>query len=88
MNGLHQKWMKKPAYRKAYDDLELEFQLKEALIRARIERGMTQKQIAKRAGTKQSAISRFERGGSNPTVGFVQKVARAVGTRITLVPQK
>ena len=35
VQNLHRKWMKDPAYRKAYDALEEEFALAEALIKAR-----------------------------------------------------
>ena len=76
--------MKNPKFKKAYDDLELEFQLIDAIISARIKRGVTQAQLAKKAGTKQSAISRFESGSYNPSLQFVKKLSNALYLRLTL----
>lgn len=71
-----------PELKKAYDDLELEFSIIQQVIRKRIEKGMTQKQLAQKMGTKQSAISRFERGSVNSSVAFLDKVARALGGKL------
>ena len=76
------KWMKDKSYKKAYNELEFEFSLIRAIIDARLKKGITQKEIAKRMGTKQSSIARFESGKYNPTLAFVQKLANAVGTKI------
>ena len=80
---LHNRLMKKPGFKKAYDDLELEFAIINALIDARAKRGMTQARLAKKVGTKQSAIARFESGRSNPTFAFVQKLSDALDLKIT-----
>ncbi|OGY84227.1 MAG: transcriptional regulator [Candidatus Kerfeldbacteria bacterium RIFCSPHIGHO2_12_FULL_48_17] len=66
--------------RKAYDDLGPEFELIHMLIETRIRKGLTQKALAQKIGTKQSAISRLERGTYNPTVAFLRKLAKALGT--------
>jgi ribosome-binding protein aMBF1 (putative translation factor) len=64
--------MRKPGFKEAYDALEVEFALRDAIIRNRIEKGMTQKKLAEKVGTKQSAIARFESGRSNPTFDFIR----------------
>ena len=46
--------------------------------------GITQAALAKKLGTKQSAISRLERGAYNPTVLFLQKLAVALDTELTI----
>lgn len=74
--------MRDPEFRKVYDELEPEFVLRRAVLDARIKKGMTQKDIAQNAGTTQSAIARFEAGGSNPTLAFMQKLSKAVGARL------
>jgi transcriptional regulator with XRE-family HTH domain len=66
-----------------YDSMELEYKLIDAVIEQRIKHGLTQKQLAKKIGTKQSAISRFERGGSNPSLAFLKKLASALGMKLT-----
>ena len=50
--------------------------------RARIKKRLTQGELAKIVGTKQSAISRFESGRYNPSVEFLMKLAKALGKRI------
>ncbi len=84
---LNRRLIKKPGFKKAYDELELEFAIIEALIRARSKRGMTQAKLAKKIGTKQSAIARFETGRSNPTLAFVQRLSDALNLKITATPR-
>src|SRR3989338_9064690 len=76
--------MKNPEFKKAYDDLAPEFELKALIIQKRIHEGLTQKELARRAHTKQSAISRFESGNYNPSLAWVQNLARALDTRIRI----
>ncbi|MDB5254679.1 MAG: Helix-turn-helix domain protein [Candidatus Nomurabacteria bacterium] len=42
---------------------------------ARISKGMTQVELAKKIGTKQSAIARIENGSSLPSLTILQKIA-------------
>ena len=76
--------MRDPKYRKAYDALGPKYDLIHAILDARIKRGITQAEIAKRAGTTQSAIARFESGVGNPTLDFMQRVSAAVGARVVV----
>ena len=76
--------LKDPATEKAYDDLGPEFALIEKIIEHRIKYGLTQAQLAKRIGTKQSAISRFESGSYNPTLSFLRKVAKGLDVSIKI----
>ncbi len=68
--------------RQAYEQLGPEFALIEALIARRIEQRLTQEDLARRIGTRQSAISRLERGEANPTLGFLKKVAAALDASV------
>ncbi|MCL2436918.1 MAG: helix-turn-helix domain-containing protein [Clostridiales bacterium] len=70
-----------------YEALRPQYELIEQIILARTEQGITQAELAKRAGTKQSNISRFESGNYNPSLEFVQKLAHGLGKelRITLI---
>ncbi len=45
---------------------------------------MTQAELAKRANTKQSNISRFESGNYNPSVEFLRKIAGALDKRLEI----
>lgn len=66
----------------AYDKLGPEFELIQAIIEHRTRQGLTQAELAKKMGTKQSAISRLERGTANPSVAFLHKMAQALGTEL------
>jgi transcriptional regulator with XRE-family HTH domain len=47
--------------------------------RARIEKGLTQEELAERAGTSQFYVSSLEAGRRNPTVVMVFELAQALG---------
>ncbi len=68
--------------RQEYDALGPEFAIIALLIRRRLQRGMTQRELAARVGTKQSAISRLESGTYNPSLVFLRKVADALDARL------
>jgi len=76
--------LKDPKFKKAYDDLGPEFALIEMLIRKRLEQKITQAQLAKKIGTKQSAISRLEQGSYNPSVNFLKKVSSALNAELQI----
>ncbi len=73
-----------PEIKRLYDEMDLEFQLIRAIIEQRLKKGVTQAELAKKAGTKQSAIARFEAGNSNPTLDFIQKLSRALNLHISV----
>jgi predicted transcriptional regulator len=63
---------------------EAEYKIIEEIITARQEKNLTQKDLAKLVGTKQSNISRLESGNYNPTVDFLNKIARAIGKELEI----
>jgi transcriptional regulator with XRE-family HTH domain len=84
LESLHQKWMKNPKYRKAYDDLEEEFVLISALIDLRATAGLTQAQLARKMKTTQSVIARLEGGKAHPSTRTLFKLAAATGTKLKI----
>ena len=58
--------LKDPEFKKEWDALELEFQIQAALMQARIDSDMTQAELAKKSGIRQSNISRIESGAVLP----------------------
>lgn len=76
--------LKDPEFKREYDALEPEYAVIRAVIGKRIEKKMSQQQLARKIGTKQSAISRLESGNANPSVKFLQKVATALGARLSI----
>ena len=67
-----------------YEKLEPKYQLISQLIEARLNKGITQQELAERMGTKQSAIARIESGNANPSIAFLEKLARALGGRLAI----
>jgi DNA-binding XRE family transcriptional regulator len=76
--------LRDPKFSAAYYELEPEFQVAREVIRLRLEKGLTQKELAELVGTKQSGISRLENASVKPSLGFLQKVAEALGARIEI----
>lgn len=74
--------LKKRNIKAAYEALGPEFEIMAALIKRRLEKGLTQKELAKRVGTKQSAIARLESGTYNPSLDFLKKVTHALDARL------
>lgn len=77
--------LKDPAFRKVYEESRLEYEIARAVIRARIEKGLTQKQLADKLNTKQSVISRVESANTTPSLSLLKRLAQALN--ITLQVQ-
>ena len=69
-----------------YERLSSEFQAIEELIKTRIRKKMTQKQLAEKIGTKQSAIARLEskKVKPNPRLSQLVKIAEALDSRLVI----
>ena len=50
----------------------------------RSEQGLSQRAVAKKMGTIQSAVSELEHGTTDPRLSTLQRFARAIGGRIVL----
>ncbi len=72
------------ATKKEFDKLAPRYAVISQLIAARIKNKMTQQDVAKKVGTKQSAIARLESGGVNPSLEFLQKIAQVMGYKLTV----
>jgi predicted transcriptional regulator len=70
--------------RKELKNNEAEYRIIEEIIMARHEKNLTQKDLAELVGTRQSNISRLESGNYNPTLEFLNKIARAIGKELEI----
>jgi DNA-binding XRE family transcriptional regulator len=79
-----------PEFARAYKELEPEFQIIRQVIALRNQQKMTQAELAKRVGTKQSSIARIESKGQIANLHLLQRVAEALDARVEvrLVPRK
>lgn len=76
--------LKKPAFRKAWETSELEYQISRSIIEKRLGKKMTQKELAKRSKTTQTVISRIETMSGNPTLSLLKKIATALDSTLSL----
>jgi transcriptional regulator with XRE-family HTH domain len=68
----------------AYDAARIAFELGVAVRGLREERGWSQTELAGRAGMTQSAIARFEAGGTVPTLPVLERIAAALDMRLSV----
>ncbi|MTH54246.1 helix-turn-helix domain-containing protein [Bacillus mangrovi] len=70
------------------DQSEIEqIELVAQLIIRRKTLGLTQRELAERTGLKQAAIARLEREGAIPRLDTLEKVAKALGLKLTLIDE-
>jgi HTH-type transcriptional regulator / antitoxin HipB len=66
------------AVRAGYEAAQRAYELGQAVRSRRLELGMSQVELAERAGMTQSAVSRLEAGGAVPTIGVLERLATAL----------
>lgn len=76
--------LKDPKYRAEYEALEPEFAIVMAMMEARKNSGLTQKQLSEKTGIDQGDISRIESGDGNPTLGTLKRLAAGMDMKLTL----
>ncbi len=74
--------LKDENFKKEYDRLEPEFAIIQAMIDARKETGMTQKELSERTGIAQGDISKLENGNANPSLRTLQRLAEGMGMQL------
>ena len=78
------KLLKDQEIKQAYDELEPEQQIIQAVLTLRLKKGLSQKQLAKKVGTRQPSISRLESGDYNPSLNFLKKLAEALDAKLKI----
>ena len=71
--------LKNPDFKAEYDALEPEFAIIQAMIDARRETGLTQKELSEKTGINQADISKLERGNANPSLKTLKRLAAGMG---------
>ena len=69
---------------KEYEALRPKYEAIGLVIKNRLKKKMTQKDLAKKIGTKQANISRFESGNVNPSLDFLSKIAQALDMKVDI----
>lgn len=78
------KLLSKPGIRKAYEDLQPEFAIVQAIIDARVKKKISQEELARRMGTGQAVISRLENMNAKPSLSLIQRLADALNLKFEI----
>jgi len=76
--------MKDPGFRAEYEAFEPEFTIMQAVIDARKNSGLTQKQLSEITGIDQGDISKIEIGEANPTLNTLKRLASGMNMKLKL----
>lgn len=76
--------LKDPEFRKEWENSEVEYQLSRTLIARRLQKKISQRELAKRAKTTQAVVSRVEAMNSNPSIGLLKRLAQALGLKLKI----
>ncbi|MCT4612615.1 MAG: helix-turn-helix transcriptional regulator [Clostridia bacterium] len=69
---------------KEYDKLKVRYDIVSEIVRIRAKENITQAELAYKVGTQKSNISRLESGNYNPSIDFLNKVARGLGKELVV----
>jgi ribosome-binding protein aMBF1 (putative translation factor) len=78
------KQLEDPAFKKEWDESQLEYDIMKMIVMARCEENLTQQQLAERSGVRQSNISRIENGSCVPSIVTLQALAKGLGKRLKI----
>lgn len=78
------KKLKSPEFKEFWENSEAEFNMISALIKARNEAGLTQKQFSDKIGIDQAVLSRIESGKANPSIRTLSKLAKGLGKKLVV----
>ena len=74
--------LKKPDFAAEWERQRPEREYIKAIIAARIEKNLTQKELSLKTGIRQSNISRIENGNCSPTIATLQQIADGIGKKL------
>src|SRR5215204_3213631 len=81
---LRDRRMTEPGAAEEYDATRLAYELGVAVRELRERHGWSQTQLAQAAGMTQSAVARFEGGGTVPTLPVLERLAHALDVRLAV----
>ena len=73
-----------PARRRGYERAGRTIRLAMEIHELREKRGLSQRELAERLGTTQSAVARLEAGNVSPSLPTLDKVAAALGVELVV----
>ena len=73
-----------PELQREYERLAPRFALIDALVKARKQHRLTQRELAERIGVTKTVISRVESGKHSPRLEMAYDIAKAIGLRLDI----
>ena len=71
--------LKNDRIKNEYENMGPEYEVIRTIINERIKRGWSQTELARAVGSRQPVISKLEKGGGNPSLQTLNKIANALG---------
>ena len=76
--------LKDPNFRKEWEASEADYQISRQMIKARLEKKMSQRALAKNAKTTQARICELEGQNANPSLATLKRISGALGIKFQL----
>ena len=76
--------LQEPEFKQAYEDLEVEYAIRNEILKARKELRISQIQLSTLTGITQPDISKLENIKSNPSIATLKKLATAFGKKLRI----
>jgi len=84
LNDYLERQLKNSEFRKEWEKSEAAYQVTKTLIKARLKDKISQRELAKKAGTTQAVISRIENMNVSPSINLLQRIADSLGRRLEI----
>ena len=79
-----EKYKKNKKFKKEWDKSEFEYNLTRMIIKSRLDAKMTQTELSKQTGIRQSNISRIENGDCLPSLDTLMLIAKGLNKKLTV----
>lgn len=76
--------------KKGKEHIKMDWDVIRAMVEARMEKNLTQKELAERTGINQADISKLENGTRNPSLNLLKRIAEGMDMvlKIEFLPKK
>lgn len=76
--------LKNAEFKEAWQETEIEYLLATQLIEKRLQKNMSQRELAKKVKTTQAVISRIETMSANPSLSLLKRIADVLEAKLTV----
>ncbi len=81
---IRNKLLKNQKYAKLHESMMSEYELSNSLIKIRLKKKISQKELATKIGSKQPVISRIETMTAKPTFSLLNKISKALNVQLRI----